>query len=106
MQVAVALGLWSAGICVMDEALAFGTTFGSALIYLPAMWIMMGVAVFLIGIAPKVTGLAWLYMIYGFIVIYLGGILDFPDWMNNLSAFHHIPQVPVEDMDYLRTFRL
>eukprot|EP00130_Batrachochytrium_dendrobatidis_P008449 XP_006683324.1 hypothetical protein BATDEDRAFT_93078 [Batrachochytrium dendrobatidis JAM81] len=103
MQAAVALGLWLAGTMVMDEALAFGTTLGSALIYLPAMWIVMGLAVFLIGIAPKATGVAWLYMIYGFIVIYLGGILEFPDWMNNLSVFHHIPQLPVEDMDYLRT---
>ncbi|AXI07804.1 ABC transporter permease [Oceanobacillus zhaokaii] len=103
MQAAVALGLWSAGVLVMDEPLALGTALGAAFIYLPAMWAMMGLAVFLIGISPKATGLAWLYMIYGFIVIYLGGILEFPDWMNNLSAFHHIPQVPVEDMDYLRT---
>ena len=40
----------------------------------------------------------WLYVIYCFIIVYLGGLLDLPQWMRNLSSFEHIPQLPVEDM--------
>lgn len=106
MQALVAIGLWSVGMVVVEDGIAFDTTFASALVYLPAMWILMGVAVFLIGIAPKATGFVWLYVIYSFVVIYLGGLLEFPEWANNLSAFHHIPQIPTMDMDYMRVLIL
>ncbi|PJH69328.1 ABC transporter permease, partial [Salmonella enterica subsp. enterica serovar Typhimurium] len=51
-------------------------------------------------IAPKLTGLVWLYLVYGFIVTYLGGILEFPDWANNLSVFYLTPQIPGEDVNF------
>ena len=47
-----AIGLWSAN-AVMEDGLSFGTVYGSAMIYLPAMWSMFGLAVLLIGVAPK-----------------------------------------------------
>ncbi|MFD1447752.1 ABC transporter permease [Oceanobacillus profundus] len=106
MQALVATGLWSVGVMVVDDALAFDTTFASALVYLPAMWILIGLAVFFIGIAPKAASFTWLYVIFGFVVIYLGDILDFPEWLNNLSAFHHTPQIPTEDMDFMRVLIL
>ena len=31
---------------------------------------------------------------------YLGQILQFPDWMNDVSPFGHIPRLPAEDMDW------
>ncbi|WP_404451494.1 ABC-2 transporter permease [Virgibacillus necropolis] len=102
MQSLVAIGLWSASVTVMEDALTFGTTFGSALVYLPAMWIVVGLAVLLIGLIPKLTGFVWLYVVYSFIVVYLGRLLDFPKWMNGLSVFEHVPQIPVEDMDLIK----
>lgn len=97
-----AIGLWSAGNAVMEEGLEFGTLYGAAIVYLPAMWIMIGLAALLIGVAPKFTGLTWLYLIYSFIVVYLGGLLQFPEWLGNLSPFGQTPNIPVEDMDYMK----
>lgn len=97
-----AIGLWSAGIAVMDDGIAFGTLYRAAMAYLPAMWAMIGIAMFFVGMAPRLTGLTWLYLFYSFIVVYLGRLLQFPDWMGNLSPFGHIPQLPVEDMDYVK----
>ena len=97
-----AIGLWSAGNAVMEEGLEFGTLYGAAIVYLPAMWIMIGLAALLIGAAPKLTGLTWLYLIYSFIVVYLGGLLQFPEWLGNLTPFGQIPNIPVEDMDYMK----
>ena len=63
------------------------------------MWVFVGLAVFLIGFFPKVTGLSWVYLIYSFYVGYMGEILQLPDWMAKLSPFHHVPSVPAEEVE-------
>lgn len=93
-----ALGLWIAGVSAMDDPFEFGTVFGTALAYYPAILVMIGVTVFLIGFLPKLTSLIWLYVFYSFIVLYLGGLFRFPEWVGQISPFGHIPQLPVEDM--------
>jgi len=97
-----AIGLWSAGTVVVEDGISFGMLYGAAMVFLPAMWIMVGVAVLLIGIVPKVTSLIWVYLLYSFVVVYLGGLLQFPEWMGNLSPYGHIPQLPVEEMDVIK----
>ncbi|WP_172370879.1 ABC transporter permease [Sporosarcina jiandibaonis] len=97
-----AIGLWSAGNAVMEEGLEFGTLYGAAMVHLPAMWMIIGLAALFIGAVPKFIGLTWLYLIYSFIVVYLGGLLQLPDWLGNLSPFGQIPNIPVEDMDYMK----
>ncbi len=86
----------------MDEAIAFGTLYGAAIAYLPAKWLMIGIVILLTGFTTKTTGLIWLYLGYSFIVVYLGGLLQFPDWMANLSPFGHIPQLPIEEMEVMK----
>lgn len=101
MQSFVAIGFWSVGSAVMEGVLTFDTIYTSALVYLPAMWIVISLAVLLVGAVPKATGVVWFYVIYCFIVVYLSGLLDFPEWMNNLSVFEHIPRIPLEDMSFM-----
>ncbi|MEK3889141.1 ABC transporter permease [Bacillus sp. FSL K6-3431] len=97
-----AIGLWGAGSAVMDDPIPFGTLYGAAMAYLPAMWIMIGITVLLVGIAPKFTGFVWLYLTYSFVVVYLGGLLQFPEWLSHLSPYRHISQLPVEDIDFMK----
>lgn len=96
-----AIGLWSAANAVMDEGMAFGTIYGAALVYYPAMLVMIGFAALLIGFLPKLTSIIWFYLLYSFIVIYLGGLFQFPDWVGKLSPYGYIPEIPVEEMDWL-----
>ncbi|MFN7249461.1 MAG: ABC transporter permease [Anaerobacillus sp.] len=100
------VGLWSAAAASMDDPLSFVSIFQAAMVYLPAMWMMIAVAVLLIGIFPSMTGFAWLYLGYSFFVVYLGGFLQFPEWMGKLSPFGHIPKLPVEDFDLLKVSTL
>lgn len=102
LQALLAAGLWLVSAAVMDVAFDFGTIMASVLVYLPAMWIVVGLAVWLIGIRPKATGLVWFYLTYGFIVLYLGELLNFPAWATNLSAFVHVPELLIEDMEPLK----
>ncbi|URT68880.1 ABC transporter permease [Cytobacillus firmus] len=96
-----ALGLWSAGTSVVEGGLSFGMIFGAALSYYPAMLVMISLAVFLIGFLPKFTGFIWLYVLYSFIVLYLGGLFQFSDWIGSLSPFGHVPQAPIEEFSII-----
>ena len=98
MQSMSVLGLWSAAALTMEDVLSFGTLFKASMVNVPAIWIFVGVAVFLIGRFPKLTGLTWAYLIYGFFVEYMGEFLKLPDWTRKLSPFSHIPSVPVDDV--------
>jgi len=94
------VGMWSAEISVMEEPVSFITIFKTGIVYLPAIWIMIGLATLFLGVYSWATGLTWLYLVYSFFVIYLGKLLQLPQWMKKLSPFGNIPQLPVEDMNW------
>ncbi|MFD1037750.1 ABC transporter permease [Virgibacillus byunsanensis] len=97
-----AIGLWSAGNIVMEEGFEFGMIYGAALVYYPAMLVMISITVFLIGFIPKLTSFIWLYVFYSFIVLYMGSLFQFPEWVGKLSPFGYIPQLPIADMDFMQ----
>ncbi|MGJ9382695.1 ABC transporter permease [Salipaludibacillus sp. CF4.18] len=101
-----AIGLWSAGAAVMEDGLGFGMIYAAALAYYPAMLVMISITVFLIGYLPKLTNLIWAYVFYSFIVLYLGGLFQFPEWVGNLSPFGHVPQSPIEKLTFMPLFLL
>jgi ABC-2 type transport system permease protein len=95
------LGLWVAADSVMDDPISLQSFLKAGLVYLPALWIMTGIGIATIGLKPKMTGLTWLILGYSFFVVYLGGMLKLPEWMAKLSPYGHIPQLPVEEINYL-----
>ncbi|MFC4857780.1 ABC transporter permease [Actinophytocola glycyrrhizae] len=99
MLLAAGLGIGLSGASSTGEGAMVGNLVGAALAYLPALWVTAGVVVVLVGLAPRAAALAWIVPLYAFLVGYLGQILQFPNWMNNLSPFGHIPQLPVDDLD-------
>ncbi len=101
-----ALGLWAAGSAVMDEPFGFGSVLASAMAYLPAMWIMIGLALVFIGLRPQATGASWVYLGFSFFVVYLGGILQLPEWMEYLTPFGYIPSIPIEEMKWISSILL
>lgn len=74
--------------------------------YIPAMLIMLGIAVILFGWLPKATPLIWLYHGYAFILLYFGGLFDIPELLNSLSPFYHVPALPSEDWSWSVTLVL
>ena len=103
LQFATAIGLWSVGTSVLDNPadMPFADLLAANLVYLPALWVMISIAVFLIGFAPKFTGLIW--AVYGFVffVGFIGRTPAFPDWFPKLTPYGYIPQLPMEDISYL-----
>ncbi|AQU78028.1 ABC transporter permease [Planococcus faecalis] len=95
----VSMGL--VGNLVMAENLSLAMFYSSAMVYFPAVLVMVGVASLLLGWASKWTGVVWLYLLFSFIVVYMGSLFRFPDWVEKLTPYGHVPQLPIEEMDYL-----
>ncbi|MBQ0864584.1 ABC transporter permease [Streptomyces sp. RK75] len=93
-----ALGLGLAGAASAGDGSLATQLVGGGLAYAPALWVTGGFAVLLFGWAPRATAFAWAVPVYGFVVGYLGKLLDLPAWLNNFSPFGHVPQLPAEEM--------
>ena len=91
------LGLGVLGAATLEDASLMPQLLGGALSYAPAHWIVIALVVALFGLLPRAIMLVWLLIVYSFVVVYLGGLLQFPAWMTNLSPFGHVPQLPAED---------
>ena len=69
----------------------------AALIQVPAVWVVVGVAVALYGLIPRASSLSWAVLVSSLLLGQLGQILQFPQWTLNLSPFSHIPRT-TEDL--------
>ncbi|WP_217586136.1 ABC transporter permease [Lentibacillus saliphilus] len=96
-----AIGLWTAAQVTMDDPLSFGLIFGGSMSYYMATIVMIAFSACIIGVIPRLLSLVWFYVFYSFLAIYLGGLLDIPDWLQNVSPYGHVPQIPIEDMTAL-----
>lgn len=67
--------------------------------YVPGVLLVAAVAVALPGLVPRWSGLAWAAVAFVFFQVLLGEILRLPDWVDAISPFWHLPQVPVESFD-------
>ncbi|CAM5715606.1 hypothetical protein SHIRM173S_07680 [Streptomyces hirsutus] len=88
------LGFGIAGAASTGDAGLLPDLVGAALAYAPALWVTVGVAVVLFGWFPQASQAAWIVPVYAFVVGYLGQILQFPGWMNNLSRSAMSPGSP------------
>jgi ABC-2 type transport system permease protein len=88
---AVSRGDWS----LLADLILAGVT------YLPAIALVVGLAVALFGNLPRAMPLTWLFLANGIVVGLLGDALGLPAWARNLSPFDHIPRLPGTEVDLL-----
>ena len=101
MPFVTTIGLWSVSSLMMETPLAFGSLIYSMMVYVPALWVMLGLSIFIVGVFPKGIMFCWAYFTYIFVIGFFGELLDMPRWTMNLSPFYHIPQLPLENMRVL-----
>ncbi len=66
----------------------------TALLSIPAVWVMVGIAMVLFGLVPRYAPVAWALLVGFLIVGLLGQVLQFPQWAIDLSPFSHTPTLP------------
>jgi ABC-2 type transport system permease protein len=74
---------------------------GAALAYVPAVWLLVGLAVALFGLAPRFTPLAWAALALCVVVGLLDEVLDLPAWLTNASPYGHTPLLPAAEVTIL-----
>ncbi len=67
---------------------------GAALAYIPAIWILIGLAGLLFGALPRAIVVVWIAFLYAFVVGIFGDLLNLPSWMFSLSPYEHVPDLP------------
>ena len=72
---------------------------GVALAYVPAVWVLVGLAAALFGLVPRATVAVWAALAWCAFAGILGSLLDLPSWAQGLSPFHHVPEVPTAQFD-------
>jgi ABC-2 type transport system permease protein len=79
---------------------SLATLFKANLAYLPALWVMIGLAVLLVGALPKFSGAIWGY--YGFVCFssFIGEVIGLPGWLLGLAPLAHVSKVLLVDMEY------
>lgn len=58
--------------------------------------LVVGLAVALYGLVPRLTGLVWIVVVYGMVVGMFGGLLGLPTWALDLSPFAMVPMLPAD----------
>jgi ABC-2 type transport system permease protein len=66
--------------------------------YAPAVWVLVGLAMALIGLLPRASALTWAALAICFVVGMFGQLLGLATWIENLSPFQHVPQYPADDL--------
>ncbi|GAA1121182.1 ABC transporter permease [Citricoccus alkalitolerans] len=71
----------------------------AAAAYLPALLVASTLSLALIGFLPRWTVLAWLFVVWIALALFLGDLLQLPDWAMDLSPFSHTPALPAQDIE-------
>ena len=99
MPLAATVGMWLTSNIMMDEPIGFFTMLRGMMVYAPALWVMLGLGVALIGVLPKGTLLLWGYFAYVFVAGFFGDLLGMPEWSTRLSPMGFVPRLPLDDIN-------
>jgi polyether ionophore transport system permease protein len=77
-----------------DMGKALGQLLGAALVQLPAVWVLAGVAVLLFGLVPRLATAAWGALVAFLLLTEFGSFLNLSRWATDISPFSHVPKLP------------
>lgn len=80
------------------EAAAVGRMVGAAVSYVPAIWVVAGIAVALYGLLPRLaTTVAWTAVGLFLLITMFAESFEWPGWVSDLSPISWIPALPLEE---------
>jgi ABC-2 type transport system permease protein len=96
---AAGLGSGAAAAAVSGDPGMVGRQLGAALVQLPAVLVVGGLTAVLVGLAPRLSGLAWVLVTWVVLSGLFGPLLRLPGWVARLSPVGWVPRVPAEQLD-------
>lgn len=98
------LTMFTASIAAEDIDITFGDYMMAAVNYASPIVLFTGLSMLLIGISMKFHIFAWLYLLYSFLVNYLGVIVGIDEIWQQLTPFYFLAEIPVENMEWAPWF--
>lgn len=82
------------GVIDGDVGRRVGQVLGGTLVQLPAVWVLAGIALALIGLLPRAALAAWGALAACLLILFVGGAVDGGQWLRDISPFTHVPKIP------------
>ena len=103
IQLILAVSLYSSAINELADPSELSMQFliAANMVYVPAQWVMLGIAILIIGLVPKASGILWGYFTFSLFFMFFGRMNIFPDWLQKFTPFGYIPQLPMDEINYL-----
>jgi ABC-2 type transport system permease protein len=93
------LAAW-VGTAVVGSPIRLGDALLAGINVAPAALLALGVGVALIGFLPRVAvSLTYGLVVGAYVLDFVGGLLQLPEWVLNLSPFRHLTAVPAADLN-------
>lgn len=75
---------------------------GQAIIEIPAVWVIIGLSIAMIGRRPQVRMGAWLAVVMAFVLTIFGPMFKLWDWVQGISPLWHVPNLAVTGPDWMQ----
>jgi ABC-2 type transport system permease protein len=95
LSASVSFGLQEGGV-----ADSLGRVLPAAAVQLPAIWLVLALALAVWAGRARLSYLAWVILVVALVLGQLGELLGLPAWMIDLSPYSHVPRLPVEEMSW------
>ena len=96
---ACGLGAGVADALVSGDASRVPLLLGSAVALVPAVWVLGGLTMALVGLVPRAAPAAWGAIALCYLLAALGPLLSLPGWVLDLSPYEHLPLLPGHDVE-------
>ncbi|MGX2945267.1 ABC transporter permease [Enterococcus alishanensis] len=93
-------GAFFIGNATISEPLALKYFWQMLIGYLPTVLFFIGIGIFFCGVAPKLSLIAWLYLLAGLLVKMFGPLLNLSEKFENFSPLGWMGKIPVEEVNY------
>jgi ABC-2 type transport system permease protein len=86
------------GLVVGDVGGELPRVLAGALVHLPAVLVLSGLAMALFGLLPRLTSVSWAALAVSAFLVLIGPLLRLSHWLLDVAPFSHIPKVPGADV--------
>jgi ABC-2 type transport system permease protein len=101
-----AIALLAAGTCLgpiasaRDDSISLAKVIQQTAVTIPAVWVLVALAITAIGAAPAIRLIAWLGIVATFALTILGPTFNLPAWALDPSPLRHVPNLSAASPDW------
>ena len=79
------------------DTIGFGDVVGQAVATVPAVWVLVGLAIAVVGAKPSKRLVGWMGVVATFALTILGPLFDLDEWVLDISPLWHVPNIQAAD---------